>query len=494
MKKDYLKTAGKTTILYLPGRIIPAIIGFLSIPVFTRILGVEKYGDYSLILTTISVFTIFTTVWVENSTVRFYPHRDVKEISSFTKTIFLSVVFNVITFGIIFLTVALILKNSKQYSCLVNNFLWGIAAFCSISLFHSFNSIFRAKQNASRYSIDAILFALGKLILAVLFLKVIKDSVGMIFLAIFLTGMFLIPLMLNKLDIGVHLRNGNFSPKKFYEYFSFGWPFTIIMISSWILNLFNRYLLKYYLGSSAVGVYSAIFNLSSQSLSFIFMALMLAVYPILVKVWEVEGKEITAELVTKFIRYYFMLCLPVLIGLIMLSDEIINILTTKDFVSGIKIVPYIAFSSFLVGLNQYFTKPVELEKKSKLLSLLMLIAAIINVVSAFILIPKYGLKGAAISTLLAYIFLTFTNWFVGRKFLKYHMPNLAIFKISIAVACMGGIIYFLKNVLAESVLSFILILILAGSFYLFFLFLIGEIKEGEIAFFKSLFGLNFHQK
>jgi hypothetical protein len=74
------------------------------------------------------------------------------------------------------------------------------------------------------------------------------------------------------------------------------------------------------------------------------------------------------------------------------------------------------------------------------------------------------------------------------------MPNLAIFKISIAVACMGGIIYFLKNVLAESVLSFILILILAGSFYLFFLFLIGEIKEGEIAFFKSLFGLNFHQK
>ncbi|MBC8390735.1 MAG: polysaccharide biosynthesis C-terminal domain-containing protein [Actinobacteria bacterium] len=326
--------------------------------------------------------------------------------------------------------------------------------------------------------------------MAVFLLFIMGNDIENIFVGTLIISAFIIPIMLRYLNIRRFLINGHYSKEKLIEYLSFGWPFTLIMISSWMLNLFNRYIIKIYCGSKEVGIYSAIFNLSDQSLSFIFMGLMLAVYPVLVKAWEIEGEEVTSRLITKFIRYYFILCLPVLIGLIILGDLVVNIFTTKDFEAGIKIIPYVAMSSFLIGLNQYFTKPLELKKRSKLLSLFMIVGAIINVSLAFILIPQYGLKGAAISTLISYVVLTLINWYVGKRYIKYLIPKISIIRVSIAVIFMGIIIEFLKNQLVENIFNLFFIIILSVFLYLLFLILIGEIKKSEITYLKGLIGLN----
>ena len=68
MIKDFINDAIK----YIPARIVPGIVGFISIPIITRLFPPKEYGYYSLAITTISIF-ITVTGWISMSTIRFYP-------------------------------------------------------------------------------------------------------------------------------------------------------------------------------------------------------------------------------------------------------------------------------------------------------------------------------------------------------------------------------------------------------------------------------------
>ena len=75
MTKDFLKDAVK----YLPAQIAPGIVGFISIPVITRIFSPKDYGNYSLAMAMIMVLTTLAG-WLPMSIIRFYPvyERDKK--------------------------------------------------------------------------------------------------------------------------------------------------------------------------------------------------------------------------------------------------------------------------------------------------------------------------------------------------------------------------------------------------------------------------------
>ena len=134
MTKSYIKIVGKNTISFFPGRLIPSILGFLSVLLFTKILGVEKYGDYSLILATISIFIILSTVWLENTIIRFYPQNKKKRnILNYKKTIFISTIISILIFCLLYFIFIELLKNIEQFVSLKDYYLTGLLAFLSVS-------------------------------------------------------------------------------------------------------------------------------------------------------------------------------------------------------------------------------------------------------------------------------------------------------------------------------------------------------------------------
>jgi O-antigen/teichoic acid export membrane protein len=487
MINQYIESVGKDSLKYLLSRIIPAIIAFISILFFTKLLGPQKYGDYSIILGIISIFVIFTQSWIENSTIRFYPHgKNNTQVSNFVKTIIVALIFDIILFTIFFLIAILILNANNSYKYYVTPALFGMLSFWSMTLVHTLNSVYRARQEAKNYTINIILFSVGKFTFAITLIYLVSKSIEMIFLGIFLSGIIITLMMFRNLENKIKISIGKFSKEKLIECFSYGWPLTLVMISSWILSLFNQYVLKINFSSVEVGIYSATYNLTDKSMQFLFMGLMLAVYPALVKAWEIKGKEFTAILLRKFIRYYFILCLPVITGWILLGKPILNIFTSEDFRTGVEIIPYIGASSFLLGLNQYFTKPIELEKKTKLLAKIMISAGLINVILAFILIPMYGMKGAALSTLIAYIYLTIVNLVISKRFLKYRLPSSSIIKIVIATGVMGVTLFILKRYIVFNLIHLVLIISFAVIVYFLALYLLGDIHKTEIIFLRNV--------
>ncbi len=68
MFKDFFKDALK----YVPAQVIPAIVGFFSIPILTRIFSPQEYGDYSVIYGTVMLITTLMG-WIPMGIIRFYP-------------------------------------------------------------------------------------------------------------------------------------------------------------------------------------------------------------------------------------------------------------------------------------------------------------------------------------------------------------------------------------------------------------------------------------
>lgn len=68
MSKSFINDIYK----YLPSQVIPAVVGFISIPVITRLFPPGDYGNYVLIMATTGVLLTLTG-WLSMLIIRFYP-------------------------------------------------------------------------------------------------------------------------------------------------------------------------------------------------------------------------------------------------------------------------------------------------------------------------------------------------------------------------------------------------------------------------------------
>ena len=57
---------------YLPAKVVPALVGILAIPVLTRLLPPEQYGQYLLVMTSLILISSFCISWLVSVTIRFY--------------------------------------------------------------------------------------------------------------------------------------------------------------------------------------------------------------------------------------------------------------------------------------------------------------------------------------------------------------------------------------------------------------------------------------
>ena len=69
---NYLKKTGKHYLIYGLGNVISKMIGFILIPLYTRVLSTEEYGILSLMVVSLTISTIILTMGLQAALFRFY--------------------------------------------------------------------------------------------------------------------------------------------------------------------------------------------------------------------------------------------------------------------------------------------------------------------------------------------------------------------------------------------------------------------------------------
>jgi len=475
MTKGFLKDAVK----YLPAQIAPGIVGFISIPIITRIFSPKDYGNYSLAMATVMIFATFAG-WLPMAIIRFYPayERD-KKLDLFYGRIIRLTIISILVITLTYFIFIVSIKNnisSKLYLLM----LIGIGVFIAIAIFDVFQHFLRSKRQVGWYSgfaiwKSAVGFGFG-IALIFLFKLGIKSLLWGIILSISFIMLFLWRKVIGSISIIYSKLNLSFVK----DLAKYSFPLVIGNLAAWILSLSDRYVLEFFRGSQEVGIYSASYNISEKSIMLLATLFMLASTPILIHIWEKEGELKSKIFLNKVTRYYLIICVPAVVGLSVLSKPIIEVMTGNQYFEGYVIFPFVTSGVLFLGLQKRFNDVLLLYKKTNFIAFSIVVAGLLNLLLNFLLIPKYGYFAAAITTWISYVFLLFLMIILSRRFFVWKFPLKSLIRVTLASAIMGAAVYWVGNSLIFSqLINLILAIPLGVAVYFAFLLLLGEAQPNE---------------
>lgn len=472
----------KDMVKYVPAQVVPGIVGFISIPIITRLFPPADYGSYSLVMATVAVLTTLLG-WLPISIIRFYP--------AFEKDKKLDIFYgNIVKLGGISMLVVtaifcLILFSAKAYFS-PNLYLLmyvGIGVFCATAIFNAFQYVLASKREVGWYSRFAVWKSITGFGFGLSLMLLFKLNVEALLLGIILSLVIVLPLLWRKAIGTMLVVRSKINLQLAKEMAKYSFPLVVGNLAAWILSLSDRYILQFFRGAQEVGIYSASYNIIYGIMGLLATLFMLAGAPIGMSIWERQGENGIKKFICEQTRFYLIFCLPAVVGLSVLAKPIIEILTTQQYYEGYRIIPLVVSGCFFLGLQHRFQWGFSLYKKTVFISVAMALSGLLNLFLNFLLIPQYGYMIAAITTLISYGSLLFLMIIVSRRFFVWQFPFNSLAKATCAAAIMGIVVYFISGRLPSlTLINLIVSVCLGGLIYSTLLFLFREFqpKEKEI--------------
>ena len=477
----------KDLVKYLPAQIVPAIVGLATIIVVTRLFPPGDYGNYVLVMATATVVSMIAAVWLSGSLIRFFAAYELNNrLAEFYSLLLKLAVISVTTVSVIFLIV-LFLAQGHISATLYSLMCIGLLISVATSFFTVLLSLFRAKRQVSWYSLSTIWKSIAGLGLGILLVLVFHLGVEGLLWGILLSTVIALP-FLAKFSLGkLSLNQGQVRSSMTWELAKYGMPLMLLNLSSWALGLSDRYILQFFRGSAEVGVYSASYAISEQSITLIVSLFALSSLPIGYEIWERRGEEASRDFVQKLTRYYLLLGLPAVVGLSTLARPIVDVFVAPEYFPGYTIMPLVALGVFLFGIGGRFAIGLGFHKRPDLLLFCFLGSALLNIGLNFLLIPTYGYMAAAATTLVSYAFYLLLVILVSRRFFVWDFPYKSLAKAAAASAIMGAVVYPIGNALPSTALVNLIVAIVVGLVvYALTLFLLREPQKEEIEALRAL--------
>jgi O-antigen/teichoic acid export membrane protein len=235
------------------------------------------------------------------------------------------------------------------------------------------------------------------------------------------------------------LKGGHFEADRARRYAAYGLPISASLILALALATTDRFLIAAYLDAGSVGAYHAAYSLANRTLDVIFLWLGAAGGPALVMALERGGRPSLEEAAREQASTLLLIALPAAAGLALVARPLAQVLVGEGLrEAAAQVTPWIAVGGFFAGITTYyFHQAFTLARRTKLLLLAMAVPAIVNVALNLILVPRFGVVGAAWATALSYAIGTFASWTLGKRAGALPIPWDAVGKCGLATALMA---------------------------------------------------------
>ena len=479
MKKSFQKTANDTLINAIT-RILIIPLGFIQLPILTKNLSAQEYGIWGLIFTTCSLSLPFTSLGLGPAMSRFLPsEKKIQNIQEgFYSVLFLRMLISVLVAMLLLVFASdIAVKFFDGYTVIVRITAIFIIIKTLIPIYKRLLNIWRQIKFLSFISIlegyvsvimYALCFYLGYGLLSIVQSALIINLILFLLLIIYLRP-----------QIG--FRIPNFSLIK--KYLKFGLPTLLASMSYWVVNLTDRYIIAFYLGTASVGVYSAAYFLGkipgifSATINFIIMVAISKLYD------DGQLDEVKTHL-SYGLKYFLTLSIPYTFATFIISDNVLHVLTTTEIAyQGSHITPVVAVAH-LFSWYLYFTYIcLTINKENKKMAILWALSLPLNFGLNILIVPIFGIFGATLTTLLAYFIAMCGVLYFALKELKFNSNWYFIIKSILASTLMSFIIW---NI--DPVGNFQLILTIIGGIFIYVisLFFLQGFSSKEYEFFKAL--------
>lgn len=461
-------------------QILTNLSNFLLIPIITKSLGTYDYGLWAQINISVSLISPLALMGLSMGLIRFLSSETDKEI---IKEAVYSILFFVTVSGLLASLSLYILANplatygfkdpSAAYFIKAGSLLILVNVIEPVSLYY-----FRVFRQITKFSYFTLFEALGKLLFILVLIKIGYGLLGVILATLLVQGIIiLIAVLIIIKQIGFVI------PRFTYlrEYLHFSLPLTPNTLVRWVTESSDRYLVTYFLGLNSVGIYSAACSFGNLIQLFV-NPLQLILFPELSKLFDENKIDELTIYMSYSLRYFLIISIPAVFGLSAFAKPLLGIFTTENFVSGWFVIPIIAFSGLLAGIAQIFVNTLLIVKKTKVPTYINFAVAVLNVLINFLLIPRIGIVGAALSTLLSYFFMAILCTHMSLKHFKH---NFYFYDITKCILSSTAMYFFVSRF---DILSIYTLFVAAGMgafVYLSVMFLLGGFNDHEVSLVKK---------
>jgi O-antigen/teichoic acid export membrane protein len=401
-----LKLLARNSSIYYISTILTKGISFFLLPLYTSVLSTNDYGILNLISIFSTVILILFTLQVGQGVGRFYGElKSRDDLRIYTSTV---AIFSLCSFGAYTITSLLFLPQIAVYLNLGKTAaLFAILSVTLNGLFYMSQNQLAGKLKPLQEVLASMTYNLITISCTLYYLVVLDYGILGVFLAQCLGAFFgiLVGYVFTFTDFSLY-----FSKNVFKTLIKYSLPLIPGAMSVFIYSFTDQICIKEMLGLSSLGVYSVGSKIASI-LTFTGLGVSAALTPL---IYRHYSEDETPEKIALLFRIYSGFSFVLLVFLSFFAGQLISLLTSSEYAEATQIIPFLLLAIYLNGLT-FFFPGLSLSKKTKRMSLISIIAGLLNVIFNVILIPSYGIFAAAVVTCISYGINFFLLYYFSQK-------------------------------------------------------------------------------
>ena len=391
----------KSGLWYTIGNFAFRAVAFITTPIFTRLLSKAEYGEYNNITSWIAVLFIFTSCDLYTSIIRakLDYEKDLERYSFSVLT--LGSIISVALFAITMLfrnALADLMGIQPKYFYIMFVYLFFVQGY------YVYITLERARYRYKKFSIIT--------------------GAGIVLSCFF--SLFLVLLMKDKLDArvyGQHIpyiviglvlyvliaKKGKAVYLPYYRYgLLLSLPLVPHLLSMTILSASDRIMITKIAGAEYTAIYSVAY-IVANIVSILLDSMNKAWAPWFLD--SVKAKDL--EAVKKAAVPYYGAFIAMIIGVLLAAPEVVMILGGRKYMEGVYVLPPLIVGCAFQFAYTMYVQVEFYEKKMKIVAVATSIAALINIVLNYVLIPYFGYIAAGYTSLVVYMILFLIHYYTA---------------------------------------------------------------------------------
>ncbi len=457
LKNNNVTLEAKASLAYTICSILQRAIGLITLPLFTRLLSTDQYGQLTVYESWVGIFTIIITLNLpygsfSKAMVKFEDRR-----GEYVNAVNLISLLFAFCFGIIYLFAYDFIKNwIKLPLFIIFIMIAQIVSECALQ------SWYAHKRFEYKYKI---------IVVVTLCISVAAPILGYIGVISFdekgiarIVGCAIVTICVGSILLVWNLiREKKLPGRDLIKYaLTFNIPLIPYYFSQTIFNQSDRIMIDYYCGTGKAAIYGVAYTIA-MLLTFILTSINASYVPWLYQQFKNDNPKANNRISIGISA----LMAIMLLAVIWISPEIIFIMAGSEYAGAVWVVPPVAISLLLLAYTQQFVNIEFYYEEKKSLVFASIGAALVNIILNAMLIPVFDYYAAGYTTLASYIIFCVMNYVAVHKHVKkgaklegvFNIPAMVlIFVVMSVLSAMGMLLY--DYLWIRIIIMFIVLLIL----------------------------------
>ena len=418
--KEIFDNAGISFLMRVGGQ----IMGFVLTFIIAHYFGASGLGDYVLAIIILRIFVLLAKLGVDTASIKFIAALKAKQdwvgIKLYRKKVSILLLSTTLIASVIMYSfsslIAELVGANPVYIRLNSFFILPMAFF--ILNYQSLRGLKRISEFSFFYWMSRVVASAIIILIAVQFSNDENIPIYAFLLALFLVSVLSYFVFLRSLNSEIKsLENLDNTNKKIHykEIFVLSLPLLLAQSGQFVMGWTDKLMIGGFWNAADVGIY----DVSAKFSMFVNIALTSIASitsPKFAETFSLGDMDRLKKIVLQSTKISFWSTLPLFIGFVLIAPFMLNMFG-DDFVNGFYVLCVLSFARLVSALTGPAGTLLQMTGRQMIFMKVLFMGAIINIVANYLLIPIYGILGAAISTGFSIVFWNLIMvYYVHREF------------------------------------------------------------------------------